>query len=80
MVLNFSIVMSTLVILTVLLFNITGPTGVLIQQHHYQARPAGDAAPKNEREPRCETPGSKDVNCGINNNHSIYQVDGRNIF
>ncbi|XP_032513466.1 GATOR complex protein Iml1 isoform X2 [Danaus plexippus] len=43
-----------------------GPTGVLIQQHHYQARPAGEPARETE---------TKD-NGSIVNNHSVYQVDG----
>ncbi|XP_021209153.2 GATOR complex protein DEPDC5 isoform X2 [Bombyx mandarina] len=52
-----------------------GPTGVLIQQHHYQARPAGEPA-RNE-EHRCESNTPKDNGSSIlNNNHSIYQVDG----
>ncbi|KAG7307168.1 hypothetical protein JYU34_007319 [Plutella xylostella] len=52
-----------------------GPTGVLIQQHHYQARPAGEAASKTEVEVRSDTPVSKD-NGVVNNNHPVYQVDG----
>ncbi|CAH0720683.1 unnamed protein product, partial [Brenthis ino] len=49
-----------------------GPTGVLIQQHHYQARPAGEPASKVEHR---ENNINKD-NGSINNNHSVYQVDG----
>ncbi|CAG9783619.1 unnamed protein product [Diatraea saccharalis] len=49
-----------------------GPTGVLIQQHHYQARPAGEPArPEQIRENSTKENGSIG-----NNNHSIYQVDG----
>ncbi|XP_045519612.1 GATOR complex protein Iml1 isoform X2 [Pieris brassicae] len=49
-----------------------GPTGVLIQQHHYQARPAGEATQTHEEHDTYDRP--KDN--GINNNHSVYQVDG----
>ncbi|XP_026329344.1 GATOR complex protein DEPDC5 isoform X2 [Hyposmocoma kahamanoa] len=49
-----------------------GPTGVLIQQHHYQARPAGEVASTNEVNNLNKENGSP----SIMNNHSIYQVDG----
>ncbi|XP_053623506.1 GATOR complex protein Iml1 isoform X2 [Plodia interpunctella] len=53
-----------------------GPTGVLIQQHHYQARPAGEAnRDKNETNTHRETT-IKENGSALNNNHSIYQVDG----
>ncbi|XP_045491861.1 GATOR complex protein Iml1 isoform X5 [Colias croceus] len=52
-----------------------GPTGVLIQQHHYQARPAGE--PASTRHERCDHDVSnKENGSTINNNHSVYQVDG----
>ncbi|XP_052750555.1 GATOR complex protein Iml1 isoform X5 [Galleria mellonella] len=50
-----------------------GPTGVLIQQHHYQARPAGEATSRSDTQDNNKENGSASV---INNNHSIYQVDG----
>ncbi|XP_038215233.1 GATOR complex protein Iml1 isoform X6 [Zerene cesonia] len=52
-----------------------GPTGVLIQQHHYQARPAGE--PASTRHERCDHDvSSKENGSTINNNHPVYQVDG----
>ncbi|XP_030024752.1 GATOR complex protein Iml1 isoform X6 [Manduca sexta] len=51
-----------------------GPTGVLIQQHHYQARPAGEPARSDEH--RCDNNTKDNGSSIINNNHSIYQVDG----
>lgn len=52
----------------------SGPTGVLIQQHHYQARPAGEPASRNDDREN----GIKENGTSImNNNHSIYQVDGK---
>ncbi|CAG4908874.1 unnamed protein product [Colias eurytheme] len=52
-----------------------GPTGVLIQQHHYQARPAGE--PASTRHERCDHDVSnKENGSTINNNHPVYQVDG----
>lgn len=56
-----------------------GPTGVLIQQHHYQARPAAEPAPQKEQQ-RIRTDSSSysssNININNNTNHSIYQVDG----
>lgn len=53
-----------------------GPTGVLIQQHHYQARPAVDTASR-AADHHCENNITKENGSPIiNNNHSIYQVDG----
>ncbi|CAH2990811.1 unnamed protein product [Chilo suppressalis] len=49
-----------------------GPTGVLIQQHHYQARPAGEPPSR----PVQQRDNNKDNGSIGNNNHSIYQVDG----
>lgn len=77
-----------------------GPTGVLIQQHHYQARPAGEppSRPENHRdntrenhreshreshrerrESHRENLPKENGSPMINNNHSIYQVDGNMI-
>lgn len=53
---------------------ILGPTGVLIQQHHYQARPAGELASTSEVNNLNKENGSTII---MNNNHSIYQVDGK---
>ncbi|XP_050344899.1 GATOR complex protein Iml1 isoform X3 [Nymphalis io] len=52
-----------------------GPTGVLIQQHHYQARPAGEPASRPDVH-RSENNSSKENGSTINNNHSVFQVDG----
>ncbi|XP_034840644.1 GATOR complex protein Iml1 isoform X4 [Maniola hyperantus] len=53
-----------------------GPTGVLIQQHHYQARPAGEPASRPEVH-RCDSNmGKENGASNINTNHSVYQVDG----
>ncbi|XP_049866618.1 GATOR complex protein Iml1 isoform X2 [Pectinophora gossypiella] len=52
-----------------------GPTGVLIQQHHYQARPAGEPTSRNEEHQTNKENGSTIMN----NNHSTYQVDGNTI-
>ncbi|XP_050666491.1 GATOR complex protein Iml1 isoform X3 [Leptidea sinapis] len=49
-----------------------GPTGVLIQQHHYQARPAGE--PASTKHDRCDH--EKENGTSLTNNHSVYQVDG----
>ncbi|XP_013146136.1 PREDICTED: DEP domain-containing protein 5 isoform X6 [Papilio polytes] len=51
-----------------------GPKGVLIQQHHYQARPAGEPASRNDDD--CCENGTKDNGPSILNNHPVYQVDG----
>ncbi|XP_022819867.1 GATOR complex protein DEPDC5 isoform X5 [Spodoptera litura] len=55
-----------------------GPTGVLIQQHHYQARPAGEPASRTEDHRLENNINNKENGASsiINNNHSIYQVDG----
>ncbi|CAH2074269.1 unnamed protein product, partial [Iphiclides podalirius] len=52
-----------------------GPKGVLIQQHHYQARPAGEPTSRNDE--RRENSAVKENGSSVmNNNHSVYQVDG----
>ncbi|KPJ01766.1 DEP domain-containing protein 5 [Papilio xuthus] len=52
-----------------------GPKGVLIQQHHYQARLAGEPASRNDDD--CCDNITKDTGTSImNNNHPVYQVDG----
>ncbi|KAI5636291.1 vacuolar membrane-associated protein iml1 domain-containing protein [Phthorimaea operculella] len=58
-----------------------GPTGVLIQQHHYQARPAGEPGVRSEdHQPSKEYQTAKENGSSIMaNNHSTYQVDGNAI-
>ncbi|KAJ2952641.1 hypothetical protein O0L34_g6972 [Tuta absoluta] len=58
-----------------------GPTGVLIQQHHYQARPAGEPGVRSEEhQPSKEYQTAKENGSSIMvNNHSTYQVDGNTI-
>ncbi|KAL4714117.1 hypothetical protein ACJJTC_008471 [Scirpophaga incertulas] len=53
-----------------------GPTGVLIQQHHYQARPAGEPTARvdNLRINSARENGS--ISNNNHNSHPIYQVDG----
>ncbi|KAL0893743.1 hypothetical protein ABMA27_013885 [Loxostege sticticalis] len=50
-----------------------GPTGVLIQQHHYQARPAGEPTARTDRHREANKENGSSIG---NNNHPIYQVDG----
>ncbi|XP_072943926.1 GATOR complex protein Iml1 isoform X2 [Epargyreus clarus] len=52
-----------------------GPTGVLIQQHHYQARPAGEPASRTEEHRDTNVP-KENGSSMMNNNHPVYQVDG----
>lgn len=52
-----------------------GPTGVLIQQHHYQARPAGEPASRTEE--RDNNVPKENGSSMMNNNHPVYQVDGK---
>lgn len=53
----------------------SGPTGVLIQQHHYQARPAGETQSRSERDNNI--PKENGGPAVMSNNHTLYQVDGK---